>query len=105
MTAIPTCPEEFHIFDTSLRDGAQQEGLRLTVADRPGVLAAIAATLAQGGVSIETVRQKTGAARGLAELSIATHRAPESDVATVLDALRASDAVTEIRSVLRIEGE
>ena len=80
--------------------------LRMIVRDRPGVLAAIAATLAASGVSIETVRQQAGrAGTGLATLSIATHRAPESDVATVLDALRASDAVTEIRSVLRIEGE
>lgn len=80
--------------------------LRMTVPDRPGVLAAIAATLAQSGVSIETVRQQAGrAGTGLATLAIATHRASESDITTVLDALRASDAVTEIRSVLRIEGE
>ncbi len=85
--------------------------LRMTVPDRPGVLATIAATLAQSGVSIETVRQQAvrqqagGAGSGLATLAIATHRAPESDVAAVLDALRMSDSVTEIRSVLRIEGE
>ncbi|MCC2593151.1 citramalate synthase [Tessaracoccus sp. OS52] len=34
MTSTPTMPEEFHIFDTSLRDGAQQEGLRLSVPDK-----------------------------------------------------------------------
>ena len=34
--------------------------LRMTVPDRPGVLAAIAATLAQRDVSIETVRQQVG---------------------------------------------
>ncbi|NYI42189.1 homoserine dehydrogenase [Demequina lutea] len=80
--------------------------LRMTVPDRPGVLAAIAAMLAQSGVSIETVRQQAGGVgTGLATLAIATHRAPESDVTAVLDALRSSDAVTEIRSVLRIEGE
>ncbi len=27
-------PPQFHVFDTTLRDGAQQEGLRLTVADK-----------------------------------------------------------------------
>ncbi|MFV0428524.1 MAG: citramalate synthase [Arachnia sp.] len=27
-------PDEFHVFDTSLRDGAQQEGIRLSVADK-----------------------------------------------------------------------
>lgn len=34
MSLIPTQPEEFHLFDTSLRDGAQQEGLRLSVEDK-----------------------------------------------------------------------
>ncbi|MFX4270987.1 citramalate synthase [Propionibacteriaceae bacterium Y1685] len=30
----PTQPDSFHVFDTTLRDGAQQEGLRLSVADK-----------------------------------------------------------------------
>ena len=32
--STPTKPSEFHAYDTTLRDGAQQEGLRLTVADK-----------------------------------------------------------------------
>ena len=27
-------PAEFHVFDTTLRDGSQQEGLNLSVADK-----------------------------------------------------------------------
>ena len=34
MTTLPAAPDVFHVFDTTLRDGAQQEGLRLTVADK-----------------------------------------------------------------------
>ena len=34
MTTIPAAPDTFHVFDTTLRDGAQQEGLRLTVTDK-----------------------------------------------------------------------
>ena len=80
--------------------------LRMTVPDKPGVLAAISTVLADHGVSIESVRQKAGGAgTGLATLVIATHRAPEREFALVLEALRATDAVAEIRSVLRIEGE
>ncbi|MFW6599877.1 citramalate synthase [Propionibacteriaceae bacterium Y2011] len=30
----PAQPDTFHVFDTTLRDGAQQEGLRLSVADK-----------------------------------------------------------------------
>ena len=34
MTIQPVRPERFHVYDTTLRDGAQQEGLRLTVGDK-----------------------------------------------------------------------
>ncbi|MGJ6978953.1 citramalate synthase [Aestuariimicrobium soli] len=34
MTLTPVAPESLHIYDTTLRDGAQQEGLRLTVSDK-----------------------------------------------------------------------
>ncbi|HBX81114.1 MAG: citramalate synthase [Propionibacteriaceae bacterium] len=34
MTSLPVAPDAFHVFDTTLRDGAQQEGLRLTVQDK-----------------------------------------------------------------------
>ncbi len=102
-------PRESHYGDLPLLPisaSSSRFQMRMTVPDRPGVLSAIATTLAHSGVSIETVRQQAGpAGTGLATLSIATHRAPESDVTSVLEALRASDAVTEIRSVLRIEGE
>jgi 2-isopropylmalate synthase len=30
-------PAEFHVFDTTLRDGSQQEGLNLSVADKLGI--------------------------------------------------------------------
>ncbi len=34
MPTLPVAPEVFHVYDTTLRDGAQQEGLRLTVPDK-----------------------------------------------------------------------
>ncbi len=34
MTSNLVAPETFHVFDTTLRDGAQQEGLRLSVSDK-----------------------------------------------------------------------
>ena len=30
---LPAMPTTFHLYDTTLRDGAQQEGLRLSVSD------------------------------------------------------------------------
>ena len=78
--------------------------LRMSVPDRPGVLAAIAAAFAAHEVSIETVRQRAVDGE-LATVVIATHRAPEAGFAALVDTLRASDAVADIRSVLRIEGD
>ena len=34
MSSFPVAPDTFHVFDTTLRDGAQQEGLQLSVADK-----------------------------------------------------------------------
>ena len=34
MTQIPAAPDSFHVYDTTLRDGAQQEGLQLSVSDK-----------------------------------------------------------------------
>ena len=34
MTTLPAAPDVFHVFDTTLRDGAQQEGLQLSVSDK-----------------------------------------------------------------------
>lgn len=45
-------PEAFHIFDTTLRDGAQQEGLRLNLADKiriAGYLDELGVTFVEGG--------------------------------------------------------
>jgi len=52
MPMLPTRPAEFHVFDTSLRDGAQQEGIHLSVADKlkiAGYLDELGVTFIEGG--------------------------------------------------------
>jgi homoserine dehydrogenase len=74
----------------------------LDVADKPGVLAAVALEFAQHGVSISTVRQ-TG--RGdAATLVIVTHSAPDAALSATIAALREMPAVRGVTSVLRVEG-
>ena len=34
VSQIPAAPDAFHVYDTTLRDGAQQEGLQLSVNDK-----------------------------------------------------------------------
>ncbi|WBB71085.1 homoserine dehydrogenase [Micromonospora sp. WMMD812] len=83
----------------------------LDVADRPGVLAAVAGVFARHDVSIATVRQgsaggPTGApGRGEdAELVIVTHVAPDAALAATVRELRGLDIVRSVTSVLRVEG-
>lgn len=52
MPTLPSQPDELHIFDTSLRDGAQQEGLRLSVNDKlriAGYLDQLGVSFIEGG--------------------------------------------------------
>jgi homoserine dehydrogenase len=77
--------------------------LRLDVADRPGVLAQVAAAHAEHGVSIEAVRQSPGDA-GFAHLVITTHTTSERAHRATADAVAALPAVRRIVSVLRVEG-
>jgi homoserine dehydrogenase len=80
--------------------------IRLEVADRPGVLAKVAAILGAHDVSIESVRQPpSGDGDGRAHLVISTHKAVESDLRATVDEIRACDVVHAVLSVLRIEGE
>ncbi|HEX5540231.1 MAG TPA: homoserine dehydrogenase [Micromonospora sp.] len=90
--------------------------ISLDVADRPGVLAAVAGVFAKHGVSIETVRQapagekraagRTGPAGPSddAVLVIVTHGAPDAALAATVADLRGLEIVRSIASVLRVEG-
>jgi homoserine dehydrogenase len=76
--------------------------IRLNVADKPGVLAAIAQVFATEGVSIQTVRQS---GRGNdAELIVVSHGATEAALSATVKALSNMDIVTKVESVLRVQG-
>ena len=89
--------------------------ITLDVVDQPGVLATVARILSDGGVSVETVQQSVagpavpvqpGQDQGAATatLVIGTHEAEEAALAATVEALGASDVVSAIASVLRVEG-
>jgi homoserine dehydrogenase len=76
--------------------------ISLDVADRPGVLAAVAQAFAAHGVSISTVRQE---GRGdAATLVLVTHVAPDAALSGTVDDLRGMDIVRRVASVMRVEG-
>jgi homoserine dehydrogenase len=64
--------------------------LRFTVADRPGVLAEIAAAMRDGGVSIESLIQRGEAPDGGVLLVLTTHECAEACVADALKRLEGS---------------
>lgn len=77
--------------------------ISLEVADVTGVLASIATCFAEHGVSIQTVRQQ---GRGSdAQLVLVTHRARDAALSATVRALRSLEAVREVASVMRVEGE
>jgi homoserine dehydrogenase len=77
--------------------------IRLEVADRPGVLAAVASAFASHEVSIATVHQ-TGRGND-ATLVIVTHGAPDAALSATVEELRALPMVRSVASVVRVEGE
>jgi homoserine dehydrogenase len=77
--------------------------LSMDVADRPGVLAAVATIFGDHHVSIRAMEQV-----GLAEearLIFLTHVAREGDLLATIDALRRLQAVDRVSGVLRVIGE
>ncbi|MFK0231728.1 homoserine dehydrogenase [Streptomyces vinaceus] len=77
--------------------------ISLDVADKPGVLAQVATTFAEHGVSIDTVRQQ--GKDGEASLVVVTHRAPDAALSGTVEALRKLDTVRGVASIMRVEGE
>jgi homoserine dehydrogenase len=77
---------------------------RLTVADRPGVLAQIARILGDMHISIASVIQKDAdPQRGTAEIVIMTHPSREDAVQKALELVRRLDVVEQIDNLIRVE--
>ncbi|MFQ5473352.1 MAG: homoserine dehydrogenase [Dehalococcoidia bacterium] len=78
--------------------------VRIEVMDRPGVLAVIARSLGDHGVSIASVIQKeTDEEEQTAELVIMTHEAQEDSMQSSIKQIAGLPEVSEIGSVIRVE--
>jgi len=80
----------------------------MNVADRPGVLATVAAEFAKREVSIAEVRQEGvvdgGGQRVGARVVVVTHTATDAALSDTVAALADLDVVQNVASVLRLEG-
>ena len=77
--------------------------VRLTVVDKPGVFADIAAILRDNQVSMETVVQRVRAPGEPVSVVMTLHESRESDVALTLDSIAALDTIVEPPCMIRIE--
>lgn len=76
--------------------------VRLTVADRPGVLARVATIMARNHMSIASVIQTPADTKGLASLVLTTHDSDERAMGVALRALGRLESVREAPLLLRI---
>ncbi len=89
------------------RDLAQVESrfcVRMQVVDRPGMLAQIATIFGDKGVSLDSIVQKKSDGE-TAEIFWMTHRTTQSSMTRSLEEFSRVEAVREVSSVLRVEGE
>jgi homoserine dehydrogenase len=87
----------------AIDDVESQFYLLMEVADRPGVLAAIATVFGEHGVSIRSMQQRDKGDD--ARLIFVTHKAKESDLRATVRALRDVEQVHRVGAVLRVMGE
>ena len=76
--------------------------LRLSVDDKPGVLARVTEILSNAGISISTVDQASGKGKGVASLILTTHRSTEKAMAGAVADLKDEPSVLENPVLLRI---
>ena len=78
--------------------------IRLTAADRPGVLAQVGGVFAEHSISIASAIQKeTDEVAQRAEIVLMTHRANEAAMQQAIVELEALDTVAEVGNLIRVE--
>jgi homoserine dehydrogenase len=73
------------------------------VIDRPGVFAAVATTLGEHEVSIESVLQRGRDPDEVVPVVMVTHETEEARMLRAIDSIAAHDAVVEPPRMIRIE--
>ena len=94
LAKLPTLPMDGHI-------GSYY--MRLTVVDRPGVIADIAAALRDEEISVEAMLQRGRAPEAAVPVVITTHETTEARMNGALRRISALDAVSEPPQVIRVE--
>jgi len=78
--------------------------IRISIADQAGVLAQVASTLGNHGISISSAIQKETISDQVAEIVIMTHPAAEYAMQAAVEDLHKLSVVREVRNFVRVEG-
>lgn len=100
-------PRPHPLHTARIKDFAEVETrfcVRMQVVDRPGMLAQIAGVFGEKGVSLESIVQQKSDG-GTAEVFWMTHLTSQRAMGRSLNEFNRLDAVREVSSVLRVEGE
>lgn len=97
-----TCFEEKPIKDIGALKSKYY--IRLNVADKPGVLAAIAYELGDKDVSLASVLQKHTDSNK-AEIVLITHTVQEKNLQEALETIKHLSSVYDVSNIIRVEGE
>ncbi len=85
-----------------IEDTYAQYFIRMTVADRPGVLAQIAGLLGNNAVSIDSVIQKKYC-QGKADLVLITERVQDKNIKKSIEQIKHLEPVQALESLIRVE--
>jgi homoserine dehydrogenase len=77
--------------------------LRLSVTDKPGVLAAVTSIFKQHGISLKSFLQHSHAPGETVQLVLTTHDTQEADMLAAIEAVSALDSMREPPYMIRIE--
>lgn len=106
----PGVPESSHakLSATGMQDVVSRYSVGMDVVDKLGVLASITKHFADGGVSIQTIRQtkgKNAEGEATSSIRIVTHRAADAKFRETIKAVEALDTVLAVTSIIKVEGE
>lgn len=99
---VCTCFESKKV--VPVNETVSQFYIRMTVEDKPGVLAMIAGALGDNSVSLLSVVQKYSKGNE-AEIVLITHKVKTSNVFLALETIKSFDSTKVISNVIRVEGD
>lgn len=86
----------------SVGEGLSEYYIRFQVKDQPGVLGNIATIMGEYGISLQSVVQRGKPGEKLVPLVFITHEVSRKNLNSALEKIKASDAIEEVASIIKV---